>query len=132
MQLSSYIRYLVLPLLLGGCASSDTVQDGVVPLQESGSSLATVLYILVPLLLLLGTVLYLCWRVLVHQRKSLLAAEVNLHQQEIRSASLVFQLREATRKYKELQERLNSLQLQNHKDPNGPARDAGGLPEDQG
>lgn len=91
----------MLSILLGGCAGSGTLQQDP-PVQAADSGTAWVLYILIPLFFLLAVLLLVCWMVMVRQRKALLVAEVNLHQQEIRSATLVFQLREASRKYKAL------------------------------
>ncbi|SKA29596.1 hypothetical protein SAMN04488128_103144 [Chitinophaga eiseniae] len=94
----------MLPILLWGCAGRDTIREGTAPSQATVDGTALALYILVPLFLLLGILLLVCWMVMVRQRKALLLAEVNLHQQEIRSATLVFQLREASRRYKALQQ----------------------------
>ena len=102
-----------------GCAGHDPIrQDVVASSQTAGGSAAWALYLLVPLLLLLAAALLVCWMVMVRQRKALLLAEVNLHQQEIRSASLVFQLREATRRYKALEHQ--TATSQSHKDAGGP------------
>lgn len=64
-----------------------------------------------------------CWMVMVRQRKALLLAEVNLHQQEIRSATLVFQLREASRRYRALQHRADVSQDRHHAGGSFPEED---------
>ncbi|MBC9929304.1 hypothetical protein [Chitinophaga qingshengii] len=94
----------MLSILVWGCASRGALQQDPPPVQAAGSGMAWVLFILIPMFFLLAALLSVCWMVMVRQRKALLVAEVNLHQQEIRSATLVFQLREASRKYKALLE----------------------------
>ncbi|NML38631.1 hypothetical protein HHL17_15590 [Chitinophaga sp. G-6-1-13] len=110
MQRFISIRSSFLSILLSGCAGRDAIQQGAASSQTAGSGTSWALYILVPLFVLLATVLLICWMVMVRQRKALLLAEVNLHQQEIRSASLVFQLREATRKCKALEHKTATSQ----------------------
>lgn len=94
-------------------------------MEAAGNDTLILLLLLVPVLLLSLAALYFCWVVLMKNRRSLMAAEVNLHQQEMKSASLVFQLREATSKYRELQEKMNLLQMQAHKDKSSFDEDAG-------
>ncbi|MBC9914714.1 hypothetical protein [Chitinophaga varians] len=118
MQRSISIRFFCLSILLWGCAGRDPIQQGAASSQTAGGSGAWALYILVPLLLLLAAVLLICWMVMVRQRKALLLAEVNLHQQEIRAASLVFQLREASRRYKALEHKTATSQP--HKNSGSP------------
>lgn len=110
MQRFISIRYFCLLILLWGCAGRDDARQDTVPVQTAGDSLVWALYILVPLFLLLAALLVICWMVMVRQRKALLLAEVNLHQQEVRAASLVFQLREASRRYKALERKTATLQ----------------------
>lgn len=125
MQRLISIRYFLLSILLWGCAGRDAIQQGPEPSQAAGSGTAWALYILVPLFLLLAALLLLCWMVVVSQRKALLLAEVSLHQQEIRSASLVFQLREASRRYKALQHKKGVSQWRDRKNSGRP------LPEEE-
>ncbi|QJB30552.1 hypothetical protein HF324_03950 [Chitinophaga oryzae] len=100
----------MLPILLWGCAGRDTIREGTAPSQAAGDGTTLALFILLPLFLLVGALLLICWMVMVRQRKALLLAEVSLHQQEVRSATLVFQLREASRRYKALQQRADVSQ----------------------
>nr|WP_295868086.1 hypothetical protein [uncultured Chitinophaga sp.] len=118
----------MLPILLWGCAGRDTPREGTAPSQAIVDGTTLALFILVPLFLLLGALLLVCWMVMVRQRKALLLAEVNLHQQEIRSATLVFQLREASRRYKALQQKADVSRDSHHSGSSFPEEE-GDIPE---